>query len=106
MAEGNLQPNLKVGMERTMGIEDARGRLGELADGVAEGEGPIVLSRRGVARAMLIDREEYLAFKLARTREARAELESLLGRIEAQVVHVGLDREIVQEAIALVRKLD
>ncbi len=93
-------------MERTVGIEEARGRLGELADEVAGGSDPVVLSRRGIARAMLIDRDKYLRFKVHQSREDRAELERLLVRVETQMEHVGLDRSSVREALEIVRRLD
>lgn len=93
-------------MERSIGIEEARGRLGELADQVAESGEAVVLCRRGVGRAMLVDREDYLRYKVARNAEARAELELLLGKVEAQVVAAGLDRSLVTEAIDVARRLD
>ena len=93
-------------MERSVGIEEARGRLGELADEVAEGGDAVILCRRGMARAMLVDREDYLRYKVAMNAEARAELERLLGKIEAQVEAAGLDRGLVTEAVEAVRKLD
>jgi PHD/YefM family antitoxin component YafN of YafNO toxin-antitoxin module len=93
-------------MERSVGIEEARGRLGELADQVAESGEAVVLCRRGMARAMLIDREHYLRYKVAMNAEARAELERLLGKIESQIAAAGLDRSLVTEAIEAARKLD
>jgi PHD/YefM family antitoxin component YafN of YafNO toxin-antitoxin module len=93
-------------LERSIGIEEARGRLGELAEQVAESGDAVILCRRGIGRAMLVDRDEYLRFKVAMNAEARAELERLLGKVEAQVVGAGLDRTLVREAIEIARQLD
>jgi PHD/YefM family antitoxin component YafN of YafNO toxin-antitoxin module len=93
-------------MEKSIGIEEARGKLGELADQVSESGDGIVLCRRGIAQAMLVDREEYLKYKAAMNAETRAELERLLAKVEAQVADAGLDRSVVAEAIETARKLD
>lgn len=92
-------------MERTVGIEEARARLGELVGEVAEGGDPVVLTRRGRLAAVLVDRDEYLRFKEAEARGARAELEALLPRIREQVEEAGLDGAVVLRALAAVRRL-
>jgi prevent-host-death family protein len=91
-------------LERIIGIEEARGRLGELAGSVGDGE-PVVLAKRGRACAVLVDCEEYLAFKEASARAARRELTELLPKIHAQLEHVGVDRRLVRQAIDAVRRL-
>jgi prevent-host-death family protein len=93
-------------MERTLGIEEARGRLGEIADEVAGGGPAVVLAKRGRARAVLVDREEYARFKEHSTRAARTELQRLLPRIQAQIEEVGLDRMLIRQAIDASRRLD
>ncbi len=91
-------------MERTIGIERARARLGELAESVAAGDA-VVLCNRGRARAVLVDVEEYLRFKEASARAAREELATLLPKIHSQLEHVGLDRRLVRDAIDAVRRI-
>lgn len=87
-----------------MGIEQARGRLGELADAVTGAE-PVVLTKRGRACAVLVDCDEYLRFKQASARAAREELAALLPQIHEQFEHAGLDRRLVHQAIDAVRRL-
>lgn len=88
-----------------MGIEEARGRLGEIAERVAEGGDAVVLAKRGRARAVLVDREEYARFKEHSTRAARAELQKLLPQIQSQIEQAGLDRKMVRDAIEASRRL-
>ena len=93
-------------MERTLGIEEARGRLGEIAEEVAEGGEPVILAKRGRARAVLVDREEYARFKEQSTRAARAELQKLLPQIQAEIERAGLDRTSIRRAIDASQRLD
>ena len=93
-------------MERTLGVEKARGRLGELAEEVAGGADPVVLTKRGRAVAVLVDREQYARFKEHSSRVARAELQKLLPQIQSQIEQVGLDRKKIRDAIEAVRRLD
>lgn len=91
-------------MDRTVGIEKARAQLGELAGSVGL-DGPVVLTRRGRSCAVLVDREEYLAFKEATARAARQELAELLPKIQSQLEQAGLDRRLVRQAVEAVRRL-
>lgn len=48
-------------MERFIGIEEARGNLGRLAQEIAgEGAPPAVLTRRGLALVVMISMADYL----------------------------------------------
>ncbi len=93
-------------MERYIGIEEARGRLGRLADEVAEGGDAVVLSKRGRARAVLVDRDEYFRFKLASAQEAREELGRALAEARRSIAEAGLDPSVVDEAVDAARRLD
>jgi prevent-host-death family protein len=93
-------------MERSLGVERARGELGRLAASVAAGGDPVVLTSRGRAQAVLVSRDEYAAFKLAQTETARAELAEKLAGIREQVERSDLDVAAVDEAIAAARRLD
>jgi hypothetical protein len=101
----NLKVYLKVAMERFIGVEEARARLGRLVDEVGEGAEAIVLARRGRARAVLVSLDDYTSLKDEKAREARAELVGLLGEVRKEVRAAGLDRSVVDEAIAAARKL-
>lgn len=92
-------------MERTMGIEEARGRLGKLADDVAGGGDAVILVKRGRAKAVLVDRGEYLRFKVAASEQARARLAELMETIRENAGRSGLEPGVVQEAIEAVRRL-
>jgi prevent-host-death family protein len=93
-------------MERSVGVERARGKLGRLAASVAAGEEPVVLTRRGRAEAFLVGRDEYAAFKLKRSEAARAELEKKLDEVRKRIEGSGLDATVVDEAVAAARRLD
>jgi prevent-host-death family protein len=57
-----------------MGVEEARARLGQLADDVGRADESVVLTRRGRAVAVLISPAEYRRLLEERRRLARAEL--------------------------------
>ena len=92
-------------MERTLGIEEARGRLGEIAEEVAEGSDAVVLSKRGKALAVLVDSAQYRRFKEHSSRTARAELQRLLPQIQAEIERAGLDRTLIRDAIDASQRL-
>ena len=100
-----LTDNLKV-MERSVGVEQARGELGRLAASVAAGEEPVVLTRRGRAEAFLVGRDEYAEFKLKRSEVARGELAKKLDEVRQRIARSGLDASVVDEAIEAARRLD
>jgi prevent-host-death family protein len=93
-------------MERTLGVEEARARLGELAEEVGAGGEAVVLTKRGRALAVLVDREQYARYKEHSSRVARSELQKLLPQIQAQIERVGLDRKMIRDAIDAARRLD
>jgi prevent-host-death family protein len=106
----NLEGNLKVRhkeawMERYVGVEEARGRLGILAEEVAGGSEPIVLTKRGQALAVVVSRDEYARMKEAATRLVRAELEGRLAEVRKEIRRAGLEATAVDEAIAAARGL-
>jgi prevent-host-death family protein len=92
-------------MERTLGIEEARGRLGEIAEDVAGGSDSVVLTKRGRALAVLVDADQYRRFKEHASRTARAELQRLLPQIQAEIERAGLDRKLIRDAIDASRRL-
>jgi prevent-host-death family protein len=92
-------------MERSVGVEEARARLGRLADEVAEADEPVVLTRRGRAIAVLISAAEYDRLVSAWRQLAREELQSRLHDVRQSVEAAGLDVSAVDEAITAVRAL-
>lgn len=93
-------------MERYLGIEEARGKLGRLSEEVAEGGDVVILSKRGRATAALVGRDEYYRFKLNATREARQDLGRALERARKRIADSGLDPSVVDEALSAARRLD
>jgi prevent-host-death family protein len=91
-------------MERFMGIEEARGKLGDLAQEVEERGEAVVLTKRGRPLAVLLSRDEYGRFKLAETAAARAELERYLAKVRRNVKSTALKRSVIDEAMAAVRR--
>ena len=92
-------------MERFVGVEDARGSLGQLVDDVAAGGDVVALTKRGRPLVVLVSREEYMRLKLAETDRARSELREVLGAACRKVAAAGLDPGVVDEAIAAARRL-
>lgn len=90
--------------ERTLGVEEARAHLGDLIDGVAGGGEPIVLSRRGQRRAVLVSETDFAALKDLRRHEAQLELRESLAAIRQLVSQAGLDTAVVDEAVAAARR--
>ena len=91
-------------MERIVGVEEARKRLGQLVEEVTAGGEPIILSKRGAAVGVLISREEYSRMKKASTSLARRELLERLAQARDTIQAEGLDPSVVDEAIAAARK--
>ncbi len=90
-------------MERTIGVDKARARLGQLADEIVAEDEAVVLTRRGQAVAVLISPAEYEALLELRRRLAREELQARLAAIRASVASAGLDVSVVDEAIEAAR---
>jgi prevent-host-death family protein len=92
-------------MERFVGIEEARAKLGQLAEEVSGGAEPIVLAKKGRALAVLLGRDEYSRFKEAASRRVREDLASRLTEVRRRIVEAGLEPRAVDEAISAVREL-
>lgn len=90
-------------MERTIGVEKARSRLGQLAEEVAADAEAVVLTRRGQAVAVLVSPAEYERLTEVRRRMARLELRERLEKVRQSVADAGLDVSVVDEAIAAAR---
>jgi prevent-host-death family protein len=87
-------------------VEEARARLGQLADEVAEADEPVVLTRRGRAVAVLISAAEYRRLIEEHRQLARAELQARLVEVRQRVADAGLDASIVEEAIDAARRVE
>jgi prevent-host-death family protein len=90
-------------MERTIGVDKARARLGQLADEIAVEDEAVVLTRRGQAVAVLISPAEYDELLELRRKMAREELQARLADVRASVASAGLDVSVVDEAIKAAR---
>jgi len=90
-------------MERTMGVDKARAKLGEIADEIAEDDEPVVLTRRGQPVAVLVSPSDYESLVESRRRMARADLQARLVRVRESVSAAGLDVSVVDEAITAAR---
>jgi prevent-host-death family protein len=90
-------------MDRTIGVDKARARLGQLADEIAAEDEAVVLTRRGQAVAVLISPTEYDELLELRRRMAREELQARLAEVRSSVASAGLDVSVVDEAIQAAR---
>jgi antitoxin YefM len=90
-------------MERTIGVDKARAKLGQIADEIAADEEAVVLTRRGEAVAVLISPSEYDSLVESRRRLAREDLQARLAEVRKNVAAAGLDVSVVDEAITAAR---
>ena len=93
-------------MERSVGVEEARSRLGQLTDEVAQADESVVLTRRGRAVAVLVSTSEYRRLVEERRRLAQTELQSRLAEVRRRVADAGLDTSVVEEAIEAARRAE
>lgn len=106
----NLQVDLKVvrgvaGLPQlSYGVEEARGRLGDLVDQVARKGTTVILTRRGEQRAVLIGQAEFERLKTAASRNARDELRQRLAVVREQVTALMLDPAVVDAAVAAAKR--
>ena len=90
-------------MERTIGLDKARGKLGQLAEEVRAENTPVVLMRRGEPLAVLVSPAEYERLTAADRRAAAEQLQARLLEVRDTVREAGLDVAVVDEAIAAAR---
>jgi prevent-host-death family protein len=90
-------------MERTIGVDKARARLGRIAEEIAADDEPVVLTRRGQALAVLVSPSEYDSLVESRRRVAREDLQARLVEVRRSVAAAGLDVSVVDDAITAAR---
>lgn len=90
-------------MERTIGVDKARTKLGQLTEEVAADDEAVVLTRRGQAVAVLVSPAEYDRLIETRRRAAQDELRARLAQVRKSVADAGLDVSVVDEAITAAR---
>jgi antitoxin YefM len=90
-------------VERTIGVDKARSKLGQLAEEVGADDEAIVLTRRGQAVAVLVSPAEYDRLTETRRRTAQEELRARLAEVRQSVADAGLDVSVVDEAITAAR---
>ena len=86
------------------GVEEARGRLGDLVDEVARKGTTVILTKRGEQRAILIGQAEFDRLKTAASRNAREELRQRLAVVREQVTAAKLDPSVVDAAVAAAKR--
>lgn len=90
--------------DRVIGVEEARGKLGQLVNEVASGGGPVQIMKWGQAMCVLVSRDEYVRLKTAATRYARSELARRLEEVRSRVLDAGLDPSVIDEAMEAARE--
>jgi prevent-host-death family protein len=93
-------------MERTIGVDKARAKLGRIAEEIAADDEAVVLTRRGEAVAVLISPSEYDSLVESRRRLARDDLQARLVEVRKSVFAAGLDVSVVDEAITAARSAE
>jgi prevent-host-death family protein len=92
-----------VEVERTIGLNKARGKLGQLAEEVRADNAPLVLMRRGEPLVVLVSPSEYERLTEADRRATAEQLQARLVKLRKTVQEAGLDVTVVDEAIAAAR---
>jgi len=87
---------------RTVPVGNDDTALSELLERVAEGE-LVQLTKDGRLAAVVLSREAYDELLLALSADARRELADMMEQTRRDVAQAGLDRSLVDEAIAAVR---
>jgi prevent-host-death family protein len=90
-------------MQRTIGVDQARANLGQLAQEVHEQDEAVVLTRRGQPLAIMVSPSQYEQLVEARRRLAQHELRARLQDVRESVAAAGLDVSVVDEAISAAR---
>jgi antitoxin YefM len=90
-------------MERTIGVDRARAKLGEIADEISADDEAVVLTRRGQPVAVLVSPSEYDSLIESRRRMAREDLQARLVQVRESVAAAGLDVSVVDDAITAAR---
>ncbi len=90
-------------MERTIGVDKARAKLGQLAEEIAADDEAVVLTRRGEAVAVLVSPAEYDRLTEMGRRFAQEALRASLAQVRQSVADAGLDVSAVDEAISAAR---
>ena len=90
--------------ERMIGVEEARGKLGQLVSEVASGGGPVQVMKWGQAMCVLVSKDEYVKLKTTATQYARAELARRLEEVRTRVLEAGLDPSVIDEAMEVARE--
>jgi prevent-host-death family protein len=91
-------------MERSVGVEEARNRLGRLAEEVNDSSDVVVLTRRGEPLAVLMGTQEYQRSLEVQRQAARAELQSRVEALRRAVSEAGIDVALVDEAVSAARR--
>ncbi len=89
-------------MTRTVPVDNDDTSLSELLERVAEGD-LVQLTKDGRLAAVVLSREAYDELLLALSADARRELADMMQQTRREVAAAGLDRSVVDEAIAAVR---
>jgi len=89
--------------EQFVGVEEARARLGQLAEQVAQGQ-EVWLTKRGRPLAVLLGRDDYDRLRATATRAERAELAEQVAEARRRVAEADLDPEIIDEAVTAARR--
>jgi len=87
---------------RTVPVDNDDTSLSELLERVAEGD-LVQLTKDGRLAAVVLSREAYDELLLALSADARRELADMMQQTRREVAAAGLDRSVVDEAIAAVR---
>ncbi len=89
-------------MTRTVPVRSDDTALSELLAQTAEGD-LVQLTKDGQLAAVVLSRQAYDELLLAVSADARRELADIMEQTHRDVAQAGLDRSVVDEAIAAVR---
>jgi prevent-host-death family protein len=91
-------------MEKTIPVEEARRKLGQLIVEVASSKEPVIIARRNSEKAVLMNYNEYERLQAQEARAAEERFESALQRIHAAVREARVKPQAVKSAIRKARR--
>ncbi len=95
-------PDKRCPATRTVPVHSDDTALSELLEQTAEGD-LVQLTKDGQLAAVVLSRQAYDELLLALSADARHELADIIEQSRRDVAQAGLDRSVVDEAIAAVR---
>lgn len=95
---------VEVVLERVMGVDEVRPRLGAILEEVDERGEAVVITSRSKPRGVLVPYRQYLSMREAAERAKRALVREMLEAVRGRAEKAGLSEEDVAQEVRAVRR--